>query len=382
MIYLNNAATTWPKPERVYQEIDNFFRNYGTNPSRGGSLGLSIVERKIFGIREKLAALINAQNSARIIFTSGATESLNLGIKGIVKKGDHVITSCLEHNSVLRPLNKLKKDLGIEVSYIDVDEFGTLDPKSVAEAIREDTRLIITSHASNVIGTLVDIKEIAQLARKNNILYMVDAAQTAGVFPIDLEEVEIDLLAMPGHKSLYGPPGIGVLYIREGIELDTLIEGGTGSNSLDPYQPQVIPDRYESGTQNTIGIIGLGSGIDFINQTGLLEIKEHELELTDQLLKGLTAREEVVVYGRKDTVSRAPVVAFNLKGQGAAEVAYLLENKYSIALRAGLHCAPLVHKSLGTLEQGMIRVSFSYFNTKQDVEALLKAIDEILKEIK
>ncbi|TDX53151.1 aminotransferase class V-fold PLP-dependent enzyme [Orenia marismortui] len=382
MIYLNNAATTWPKPEQVYQEIDDFFRNYGTNPSRGGSLGLSIVERKIFEIREKLAALINAQHSARIIFTSGATESLNLGIKGIVKKGDHVITSCLEHNSVLRPLNKLKKDLGIEVSYIDVDEFGTLDPKSVAEAIREDTRLIITTHASNVIGTLVDIKEIAQLARKNNILYMVDAAQTAGVFPIDLEEVEIDLLAMPGHKSLYGPPGIGVLYIREGIELDTLIEGGTGSNSLDPYQPQVIPDRYESGTQNTIGIIGLGSGIDFINQTGLLEIKEHELELTDQLLKGLIAREEVVVYGRKDTISRAPVVAFNLKGQGAAEVAYRLEDKYSIAVRAGLHCAPLVHKSLGTVEQGMIRVSFSYFNTKKDVETLLKAIDEILKEIK
>ncbi|WP_408955409.1 aminotransferase class V-fold PLP-dependent enzyme [Natroniella sp. ANB-PHB2] len=380
MIYLNNAATTWPKPEQVYQEVDNFFRKFGMNPARTGRAGMTEVERMVFAVREKVANFFNIEDSSRVIFTSGATESLNLAIKGLLKSGDHVITTCFEHNSVLRPLKKLEEKRGIELSVVDLNHAGELDLVQLEKEVKHNTKLIVTTHASNVTGRMVDIEKIAQIATKNNLIYLLDAAQTAGVFSLGLSNFKIDLLAVPGHKYLYGPPGIGVLYLAEGIELDTLLEGGTGSNSLATFQPELLPDRFESGTANITGIAGLGAGIDFVKRIGIDKIRKKELTLTSYLLEELQAISEVIIYGLKTTKDRAPVVAFNLRDKDSAEVGHLLQQKYGIIVRSGLHCAPVIHHRLGTDEQGMVRVSFGYFNTQQDVEQLLVALKEIVSE--
>lgn len=381
MIYVNNAATTWPKPEGVYRQMNDFPRKFGLNPGRAGSLGISAMERKIFEVRKKVGDLINTSDYSRVIFTSGSTESLNMGIKGLLERGDHVITTELEHNSVLRPLKKLERDKGIELSLLKINKEGKIDITELASKIKDNTRLIVTTHASNVIGTLLDIKEIGQLAQKRGITYLVDAAQTAGLFEIDIKEMGIDLLALAGHKSLYGPAGIGVLYIGEGIELDTIKEGGTGTNSLATYQPDILPDKYEAGTPNIAGIVGLGAGIDFITDTGCERIKEDELKLTERLLDGLKALDKIIIYGKLDIKRRAPVVGFNIQGMASAELAYILENRFNILVRAGLHCAPLLHRALGTDKQGMVRVSFSYFNTQEEVDFLLNSLEEIIEDI-
>ncbi|MCK8816731.1 aminotransferase class V-fold PLP-dependent enzyme [Natroniella sulfidigena] len=379
MIYLNNAATTWPKPEQVYQEVDNFFRDFGMNPGRTGRAGMTEVERKVFAVREKIADFFKVQDSSRVIFTSGATESLNLAIKGLLKSGDHVITTCFEHNSVLRPLKKLEKNLEIELSVIGLNQVGGLDLEQLKKEIKENTKLIVTTHASNVTGRLVEIEQVAQLAEENDLFYLLDAAQTAGVFPLDLAEAKIDLVALPGHKYLYGPPGIGVLYLAEGVELDTLLEGGTGTNSLATLQPELLPDRFESGTANITGIAGLGAGLDFVKEVGVDRIRKKELELTSYLLEELKEIPEVIIYGPLTSKNRAPVVAFNLKGKDSAKVGHVLQEEYGIIVRSGLHCAPVIHQRLKTDKQGMIRVSFGYFNTQQDVEQLVVALKKIIE---
>ncbi|AZO94717.1 aminotransferase class V-fold PLP-dependent enzyme [Halocella sp. SP3-1] len=381
MIYVNNAATTWPKPERVYHQMDDFSRKSGLNPGRAGSLGVSAVERKIFEVRKKVGDLINTSDYSRVIFTSGSTESLNMGIKGLLERGDHVITTALEHNSVLRPLKKLERDEGIELSLLKINKEGKIDINELESRIKDNTRLIVTTHASNVIGTVLDIKEIGQLAKKRGITYLVDAAQTAGLFELDIKEMGIDLLALAGHKSLYGPAGIGVLYIGEGVELNTIKEGGTGTNSLATYQPDVLPDKYEAGTPNIAGIVGLGAGVDYIADTGCERIKEDELKLTERLLDGLKALDRIIIYGKLDIESRAPVVGFNIQGMASAELAYILENRFNILVRAGLHCAPLLHQALGTDKQGMVRVSFSCFNTMEEVDIILNSLKEIIEEV-
>ena len=380
MIYFNNAATTYPKPDIVYEQVDNFFRNEGVNPGRSQGVKTMNINRRIFDTREKLAQFFGIKDSSRFIFTSGATESLNLVLKGYLKQNDHVISTKLEHNSVIRPLNKLKQEGRITVTFIDFNKNGIIELEQVKNAVKDNTSLIVLSHASNVLGTINNIKEITDFAKSNDLKILIDAAQTAGVLDIDVEKTNIDMLSVPGHKSLYGPPGIGGLYIADGIELDTLMEGGTGSNSLNTLQPDILPDKYESGTLNTLGIVGLGAGVDFINKTGRKKIYEHEIKLVEKFIKELKGIKDILIYGTTDLNKKVGVVSINLMNLSANKFAHLLENEYNISVRAGLHCAPLLHKSMHTQDKGMVRFSFSYFNTEKEINHALNVIESIVKK--
>ncbi len=380
MIYLNNAATTYPKPKEVYQSVEYFFRNNGVNPGRSQDKKTMNINRVIFDIREKLAKFFGIENSSNFIFTSGATMSLNLALKGYLKQNDHVISTKLEHNSVIRPLNKLQKEGRITVTFVDFNKDGIIEIDKIKEVINENTSLIVLSHASNVLGTINNIEEIAEFAGDNNIKLLVDAAQTAGILEIDLSKLKVDMLAVPGHKSLYGPPGVGGLYIKEDIVLDTIIEGGTGSNSLDELQPEIRPDKYESGTLNTLGIVGLGAGVEFIQKTGINKIYQHERQLLSVFLKGLKDINNIKIYGTTDLDKKVGVVSINLDNLSAAKFAHSLQNRYNISVRAGMHCAPYVHKSLNTNQKGMVRFSFSYFNTLDEINETLSVIEKIAKK--
>ncbi|NMA68032.1 MAG: aminotransferase class V-fold PLP-dependent enzyme, partial [Desulfitobacterium sp.] len=298
-------------------------------------------------------------------------------IKGILKPWDHVITSSMEHNSVTRPLAKLTQQ-GVEVTKLPGNSYGWLDPKEVAEGIKENTKLIVLSHASNVTGLIQPIEEIGKLARQKGILFMVDSAQTAGSFEIDVDNMNIDLLVFAGHKGLLGPQGTGGLYIRPDLQLDTLKEGGTGSNSESPLQPEESPERYESGTLNTPGLAGLGKGVEYILEVGLEKIREKEKKLTLELMKGIMEIPGTKIYGLGLKVERAPVVSFNIEGKEPSQLAYLLDQVYEIASRPGLHCAPDAHRILGTFPYGALRLSPSYFNTSQEIEKCLVAISELV----
>ena len=379
MIYLNNAATTFPKPKEVYQKVDSFFRNKGMNPGRSQDKKTMDINRVIFDTREKLANFFGIEDSSNFVFTSGATMSLNLALKGYLKQNDHVISTKIEHNSVIRPLNKLQKEGRITVTFVDFNKDGVINLEDIKKAKNNNTSLIVLSHASNVLGTINNIEEIAEFTSDNNIKLLVDAAQTAGILDINLKKLNIDMLSIPGHKSLYGPPGIGGLYISKDIDLDTIIEGGTGSNSLDTLQPELRPDKYESGTLNTLGIVGLGAGIDFIENIGIDNIYQHEKDLLSLFLNGLEEIKGIKVYGTKDLNKKVGVVSINLKSLSASKFAHILQNRYNISVRAGLHCAPYVHKSLKTDQKGMVRFSFSYFNTSEEVNETLTVIDKIAK---
>lgn len=380
MIYLDNAATTFPKPEEVYLAVDKCLREFGANPGRSGHKLALAAGRAIYETRELICKLFNIDNPMRVIFTSNATESLNLAIKGLLEKGDHVITSSMEHNSVIRPIKALEGN-GVEHTIVKCREDGSILVKDIEKEIKENTRLIAITHASNVCGTLMPIKEIGKLAKKHSILFLVDGAQTAGVYEIDVNEMNIDLLAFPGHKGLMGPQGTGGLYIREGINLRHMKEGGTGSKSESLLQPDIIPDKFESGTPNTPGIVGLGEGIKFVLKTGLENIRRHEEELTDYFLKKLEKIDNVKIYGTKNSKKQASVVSLNIGELDSSEVSYLLDQAFNIAVRSGLHCAPLAHKTLGTLEQGTVRFSIGYYNTKDEVDKVIDAIEKISKEI-
>jgi len=378
MIYFNNAATSFPKPESVYQAVDDFFRNQGMNPGRSGSAGKIDAGRMIFEAREKTAEFFSIDNSANLVFNSGTTEALNTVIKGVLKKGDHVITSKIEHNSVIRPLERLKAEKDIEVDYIDFDQKSAeVDYQALENAVRENTKLIIVSHASNVLGTVNDLERIGNFAAAEDIFFLVDAAQTAGLIPIDVERMKIDFLAVPGHKSLFGPPGVGALYVRDQKALLPLKEGGTGSNSLSIAQPKIMPDYLEAGTLNTSGIIGLKAGIEFIESKGINNIHQKEMSLLKKIIDGLTAIPGIKVYGRKDVEQKTAVTAFNLEGISSNQLAFKLQHNYDIQLRGGLHCAPLLHKFLGTDQQGMLRVSPGYFNTEAEVNKFLNTLEDI-----
>ncbi len=378
MIYFNNAATTFPKPESVYQAADSFFRNLGMNPGRSGSAERVDAARMIFAAREKIAEFFSIDDSARLVFNSGTTESLNTVIKGVLKKGDHVVTSKIEHNSVIRPLERLKNDKEIVVDYIDFDrETGEIDYQALKNAVRDNTRLIIISHASNVLGAVNDLERIGKFAAAEDILFLVDAAQTAGLIPIDVEQMKIDFLALPGHKSLFGPPGVGALYVRDSKTLLPLKEGGTGTNSLSITQPKLMPDYLEAGTLNTPGIIGLQAGIDFIKAEGIKNIHQKEMKLLKKIIDGLNSLPGSKVYGSKDIDSRTAVTAFNLEGISSNQLGFKLQHDHDIQLRGGLHCAPLLHKFLDTDKQGMLRVSPGYFNTEAEVNKFLNILEEL-----
>lgn len=382
MIYFDNAATTWPKPEAVYQAVDYCMRKQGANPGRSGHRMAIAAGQITLEARSLVAKLFNISEPTQVIFTLNATEALNLGIKGLLKPGDHVITSSLEHNAVARPLETLRSQ-GIEVTKLSTSVRSGVLPAQVDAAIKENTKLVIIGHASNVTGVINPIREIGKVTRERNLVFLVDSAQTAGSFPIDVQAMGIDLLAFAGHKGLMGPQGVGGLYIRKDLRLTPLKEGGTGTNSESLFQPETSPERYESGTLNTPGITGLAAGIKFILQEGIEHIKEKERILTERLLKGLESIPGVTVYGPSLGVERAPVISFNIEGMEPSEVSFILDQTFEIASRPGLHCAPDAHGSIGTLlKHGTVRLSLGYFNTTEEIDRSLEAILSIAEENK
>ena len=378
MIYFDNAATTWPKPPEVLEAIARSFTDYGANPGRGAYKMAMDTSRLIYKTRNTIASFFGISDCRNIVFTRNTTESVNIAVKGIVNPGDHILYSSLEHNAVWRPVKSLEKK-GITCDSFLVNEKGEVDFADLQAKIKPNTKLIACLHGSNVLGCVLDIAAIGNIAKEHHIYFLVDAAQTAGALPISPEKMNIDFLAFPGHKGLYGPMGIGGLYVREGILLKPLQEGGTGSNSLESAQPEMMPDRLESGTVNTPGIAGLGAGISFIEAIGLTEILRHEQMLTTFLYKELAEIPNVTLYGPDICADRLPVVSFNIAGKDSNEVGWLLGNDYDICVRAGYHCAPLAHQTVNTLNQGAVRCSFGIYNQPWEVEKCVAAIKKIAK---
>ncbi|MEE8413698.1 MAG: aminotransferase class V-fold PLP-dependent enzyme [Dehalococcoidales bacterium] len=379
MIYLDNAATSWPKPESVYRAMDEFLRTGGGNPGRGGHSKAVAASRLMDDVRLLLTRLINAPDKDRVIFTFNCTDSLNIGLKGLLKPGDHVITSCIEHNSVVRPLRKLEQQ-GIRVTRISPrsgDSFVT--PDDIEKALTGETKLLVMTHASNVNGVIQPIREYGLIARQRNLIFMVDAAQTAGRYPLDVQLNNIDLLAFSGHKGPLGPTGVGVLYISERVDLDSMREGGTGSQSEIEEQPSVLPDKFECGTANTVGIAGLGAGLEFILDEGMEKILVHEQSLTARLYDGLSRTEGITVYGATDREKQVPIISFTAGGAEPGEMAAILDQAFDIKVRAGLHCAPAAHKTMGTFPRGTLRLSPGYFNTPEEIDFTLQAIKKIVR---
>jgi len=380
MLYFDNAATTFPKPEAVYEAVNECMRSYCANPGRGGHKLALQSGRVILEARELLAELFQAESIESIILTHNATDSLNLALKGLLKKGSHVITTSMEHNSVIRPLKALERN-GVETTIVECSRQGEIDIAAIEKEIRKETVLIAVTHASNVIGTLLPVADIGALAKAYGLEFLVDASQTAGIYEIDVKKMNISLLAFTGHKSLLGPQGTGGLYIRSGLSLKPMREGGTGSMSESLYQPDILPDRFESGTHNTPGIAGLCAGIKFIKAEGINSMRKHETELAGYFVEGLQQIKGVKIYGAKDIKRQAPVVSINIGGIGSSDISYILDQSFDIATRPGLHCAPLAHRTIGTLEQGTVRFSFGYFNTKDQVKTAIAAIEQISREI-
>jgi cysteine desulfurase family protein len=382
MIYLDNPATSWPKPSQVKEAMNRFMEEIGANPGRSGH-SLSIeAARIVYEAREALSVLFHVKDSSRIIFTLNATESINLALKGMLKPQDHVITSSMEHNSVMRPLRDLEKR-GIALSIVPCFEDGTLDPREVEKKTQSNTRMIVLNHASNVTGTLLPVREIGKIAREYNLLFLVDAAQTAGAYPIEVDKDGIDLLAFTGHKSLYGPQGTGGLVIGERInekEMIPLKQGGTGSRSEFEEQPDFLPDRFESGTPNGVGIAGLLAGIQSVLEKGVEEIRQNEMTLTQKLIEGLKEIPQVKLYGPERQEDRVATLSFNFAQLSPSHGASRLEKEFGILCRPGLHCAPAAHRTLGTFPEGTIRFGLGAFNTEEEIETAIQAIFQISKE--
>ncbi len=380
MIYLDNAATTWPKPEGVLAAMHHSIAEAGANPGRGGHDLAIQAGRLIYNTREKVAALFGLSDPLQVVFTANATEALNTILFGLLEPGDHVVTSSLEHNAVARPLHQLSKR-GVTATAVATDPRDGLEPQKVREAILPNTRLLVFTHASNVFGTLLPIHELARIATAAGVPILVDAAQTAGVMPIDMTGMGVDYLAAPGHKGLYGPQGTGVLCINSQRTIRPLRFGGTGSRSESLEQPEMLPDLLESGTPNTPGIAGLGAGLDYLQTRGLEPLYLHENALIERLHAGLLEIPGVAVYGPGRGNKRAAVLSFNIGKVDSASVAHRLDRRYGIAVRAGLHCAPWAHQSAGTLEQGTVRVSVGDFNTAAEIDHLITAVEQLSVEM-
>lgn len=375
MIYMDNAATTLQKPEEVKQAILYALEHMG-NAGRGGTEAALDASRSIYAVREKLADFFNAESPTRIAFTANSTESLNIALKGLFQPGDHVITTVLEHNSVLRPLYWCQEQ-GVELTILNCDEKGNLSYEEMENAVREKTKAIVCTHASNLTGNMINLKRVGQIASEKHILFVVDASQTAGVYPIDVQELGVDVLCFTGHKGLLGPQGTGGLYVREGVEIRPLLCGGSGVDTYNMHHPSQMPTALEAGTLNGHGIAGLGAAIDYLNRTGIDVIREKELNLMRRFYDGISQIPDVKVYGDFTAEERAPIVTFNLGDYDSSEVSDELNEVYGIATRPGAHCAPLMHKALGTVEQGAVRFSFSHYNTEEEVDFAIRAIKEL-----
>ncbi len=376
MIYLDHAATSFPKPKSVLEKAMSVMTEYGANPGRSGHKLAMRANREIFDTREKLATLFHIENPLDIALTFNCTVALNMAIHGTVGAGDHVVTTSMEHNSVLRPLNTLRAK-GVEISIVKAGADGIVDPKAMEAEIRPNTKLLVSTHVSNLTGSIQPIAELGRIAKARNITFLVDAAQSAGVYDIDVVAMGIDLLAFPGHKSLLGLQGTGGLYVNEELDLETIIEGGTGSFSNSVDQPILMPDKLESGTLNAPGLIALGAGVDFILSEGIEKIRRHEEDLAFRFMEGLAEIPKVEVYGAKVRGKHAPVVMMNIHDVDSSELAGCLNDDWDIAVRPGLHCAPLAHETMGTFRQGAVRFSFGYTNTDADVDRALEAIRAI-----
>ena len=380
MIYFDNAATSWPKPASVIDAMVHFMTEVGANPGRSAHRMSIEAGRIVYETREAVARLFNVADPLRIVFGLNATEALNLALRGILRPGDHVVTTSMEHNSVMRPLRALEEAGAIEISVVPCTTSGLLDPADVQSALRPKTRMIVLNHASNVVGSVLPVAEVGEVARRHGALLLVDAAQTAGCYPLDMEAMSIDLLAFTGHKALLGPQGTGGLCIGERVEaedIEPVKRGGTGSRSQREEQPTFLPDRCESGTPNTVGLAGLRAGVEFVLQEGVEAIRAHEVSLTRRLIAGLREIPGVTVYGSHDPELQTAAVSFNVKGLEPSEVGLMLDEGHGIMSRVGLHCAPAAHRTMGTFPAGTVRFGLSYFNTAEEVDEALAALTEI-----
>lgn len=379
MIYLDNAATSFPKPDCVCLEMYRCMREYCANPGRGGHALSLKAGMAVNRARETVCRLFNIRDPMRLAFTKNATEAINIAIKGLVFPGCHVITTAMEHNAVMRPLRTLERDMGIGISIIKGNEFGEIDPFDVRWSIKKNTALVICTLSSNVNGIIMPVAEIGRTAREYGIPFLVDASQGAGSLPVDVEAWNADMLAFPGHKGLMGPQGTGGLYVREGIRLRTLMEGGTGSNSEYAFQPEIMPDMLESGTLNTPGIVGLGAGAEYVIKIGTGTIHEYKSRLTGLLAEGLSQVPGVRLYSHADGSRNSGIVAMNLADMDPAKLSFILDKDFGICTRAGLHCSPAAHASLGTAGLGSVRFSVGCFNTENDVILAVEAVERIAR---
>lgn len=379
-IYLDNAATSWPKPEAVYQAMDRYQREIGGAAGRGGHTEAIAAREIVEAARRDLANWIGVRDPRSLIFAFNGTDALNIAIHGALAEGGHVVTTVIEHNSVLRPLATLEDAGRVAVTRVPCDSSGLVDPAEVRRALRADTRLVVMSHASNVTGAIQPAAEVGQIVRDHEALFLLDAAQTIGEMPLDVEQLQVDLLAAPGHKGLLGPLGTGLLYVRPTVaeRIASLRQGGTGSHSERDRQPDELPDKYEAGNLNVPGIAGLGAGVRWLAEQGIDSIRNRSVELTRQLLTGLAAIEGVRVYGPATAEARVAVVSLTLKGYDPQELATMLDTAFSVQPRAGLHCAPHMHQALGTASYGgTVRFSLGPLNTEHDVETAVTAMTEI-----
>ena len=378
LIYLDNAATSFPKPEDVYVFMDRFFRKFGVNPGRSGYDLCMEAGSMVEETRKLLAEFFNGKDPDRLCFSYNATDALNLIIFGMLKNGDHAITTTVEHNSVLRPLYHAARDQGVEVDHVRFDNRGFIDPDDIRKKFKKNTKLVVVNHASNVIGTVQSIREIGRRCREHGIHLAVDASQSAGKIPIDIEEMCVDVVAFTGHKSLFGPTGIGGLYVREGIDIRQTRAGGTGVRSAVRTHLEEYPYRLEYGTINVLGVAGLRAGIQWIKQRGIQNIHAYEMKLTGLLVDGLKAINNVSLYCQDDLVDHISVFSFNINGLDAADTGTMLDVDYNIACRTGLHCAPLIHEQLGIDKiHGAVRFGIGPFNTEEHIRAAIEAVKEI-----
>lgn len=377
VMYFDQAASSWPKPPAVMEAMMKCMQEFAANPGRGSHQMAVQASRVLFETRKNTARLFGIRNPNDISFALNTTHALNQAIKGFVKAGDHVICTNIEHNSVRRPLEHLKATAQVELTYIHNDEQGYIELDDLKKALRPNTTLVVVNHSSNLLGTIMPVGEIGEICRAHGAKLLVDAAQSAGILPIHVGNMNIDMLAFPGHKGLLGPQGTGGLYIHPDLDLEPLLHGGTGSQSEAIHQPTVRPDRYEAGTQNTVGIAGMNEGVKYVLAETVEKIHEKEWHQTQLLMEGLLGIEGVTVLGPSLGQNKTGIVSFNINHTDSSEVAFILDQSFQIAVRSGYHCTPLAHEASGTLDKGAVRASIGYFTTDQEVHALIDAVKEI-----